>query len=231
MLVILLFTFKSAGMPVLLIAVIEGAIFLNFSFPAIRHQNLFFMGYLIVSSIQMGANIDYAIVISSRYLELRHEHRDAAGHRVPAADRREAITEALNFAFPTIITSGSMMTLAGDFIGQMTSDPCIAGIGQCLGRGTMISILLVMFVLPQILLIGDRIIEKTAFDVEMPVRMREESGTVVVNGTIRGTVNGTVIGVMNAIVRGDVNAVIVSGSMEKASGDNIPEIDVKEGAV
>ena len=95
----------------------------------------------------------------------------------------------------------------------------------------MISILLVMFVLPQILLIGDRIIEKTAFDVEMPVRMREESGTVVVNGTIRGTVNGTVIGVMNAIVRGDVNAVIVSGSMEKASGDNIPEIDVKEGAV
>ena len=230
-LVILLFTFKSAGMPVLLIAVIEGAIFLNFSFPAIRHQNLFFMGYLIVSSIQMGANIDYAIVISSRYLELRHEHRDAAGHRVPAADRREAITEALNFAFPTIITSGSMMTLAGVFIGQMTSDPCIAGIGQCLGRGTMISILLVMFVLPQILLIGDRIIEKTAFDVEMPVRMREESGTVVVNGTIRGTVNGTVIGVMNAIVRGDVNAVIVSGSMEKASGDNIPEIDVKEGAV
>ena len=230
-LIILLFTFKSAGLPVLLIAIIEGAIFLNFSFPTIMHQNLFFMGYLIVSSIQMGANIDYAIVISSRYIELRHEHRDASGKQMPAFSRKRSITEALNFAFPTIITSGSMMTLAGVFIGQMTSDPCIAGIGQCLGRGTMISIVLVMFVLPQILLIGDRIIEKTTFDVAMPVRMREESGTVVVNGTIRGTVNGTVIGVMNAVVRGDVKAVIVSGSMEKAEEKALPEftLDAEEG--
>ena len=83
-----------------------------------------------------------------------------------------------------------------------------------------------MFVLPQILLIGDRIIEKTTFDVAMPVRMREESGTVVVNGTIRGTVNGTVIGVMNAVVRGDVKAVIVSGSMEKAEEKALPEFAV-----
>ncbi|MCR5178089.1 MAG: MMPL family transporter [Lachnospiraceae bacterium] len=205
-LVILLFTFKSAGMPVLLIAVIEGAIFINFSFPTIMHENLFFMGYLIVSSIQMGANIDYAIVISSRYTDLRK-----------TMERKEAIIESLNFAFPTIITSGSMMILAGVFIGRMTSDPCIAGIGECLGRGTTISVFLVMFVLPQILLIGDRIIAKTAFDISTPVRTREEYGTVVVNGAIRGTVNGTVIGTMNAIVRGEVKAVVVSGSMENAS--------------
>ncbi|MCR5094418.1 MAG: MMPL family transporter [Lachnospiraceae bacterium] len=205
-LVILLFTFKSAGMPVLLIAVIEGAIFMNFSFPTLMHENLFFMGYLIVSSIQMGANIDYAIVISSRYTDLRK-----------TMDRREAIIESLNFAFPTIITSGSMMILAGVFIGQMTSDPCIAGIGQCLGRGTTISVFLVMFVLPQILLVGDRIIAATAFDVSMPVRTREEKGTVMVNGAIRGTVNGTVIGTMNAVVRGEVKAVVVSGTMENAS--------------
>lgn len=205
-LVILLFTFKSAGMPVLLIVVIEGAIFMNFSFPTLMHENLFFMGYLIVSSIQMGANIDYAIVISSRYTDLRK-----------TMDRREAIIESLNFAFPTIITSGSMMILAGVFIGQMTSDPCIAGIGQCLGRGTTISVFLVMFVLPQILLVGDRIIAATAFDVSMPVRTREEKGTVMVNGAIRGTVNGTVIGTMNAVVRGEVKAVVVSGTMENAS--------------
>ncbi|MCR5674080.1 MAG: MMPL family transporter [Lachnospiraceae bacterium] len=205
-LVILLFTFKSAGMPVLLIAVIEGAIFMNFSFPTIMKENLFFMGYLIVSSIQMGANIDYAIVISSRYTDLRK-----------TMERKEAIIESLNFAFPTIITSGSMMILAGVFLSQITSDPCIAGIGECLGRGTSISVVLVMFVLPQILLIGDRIIAATAFDVSMPIKTREEHGTVMVNGAIRGTVNGTVIGTMNAVVRGEVKAVVVSGTMENAS--------------
>lgn len=203
-LVILLFTFQSAGMPVLLIVVIEGAIFINFSFPTLRHQNLFFMGYLIVSSIQMGANIDYAIVISSRYMDLRK-----------SMDKKRAVAESLNFAFPTIITSGSMMTLAGVFIGRMTSDPCIAGIGECLGRGTLISIFLVMFVLPQILLIGDGIIAKTAFDIETPVHTREESGTLLINGTVRGTINGTVIGTMHAVVRGDANVILVSGSMEK----------------
>ena len=205
-LVILLFTFMSAGLPVLLIAVIEGAIFMNFSFPTLMKENIFFMGYLIVSSIQMGANIDYAIVISSRYTELRK-----------TIDRKEAIIESLNFAFPTIITSGSMMILAGVFLSQITSDPCIAGIGECLARGTSISVFLVMFVLPQILLIGDRIIQKTAFDVTMPVRTREEHGTIMVNGAIRGTVNGTVIGTMNAVVRGEVKAVVVSGTMENAS--------------
>ncbi len=213
-LVILLFTFKSAGMPVLLIAVIEGAIFMNFSFPKLMDKNLFFMGYLIVSSIQMGANIDYAIVISSRYTDLRK-----------TMGRKDAIIDSLNFAFPTIITSGAMMSLAGVFIGQMTSDPCIAGIGECLGRGTIISIILVMFVLPQILLIGDRIIAKTAFDIARPIRSREESGTVVVNGVVRGTINGTVIGTMNAVVRGDVNAVVVSGNIEKVSEEVAAQIE------
>ncbi len=203
-LVILLFTFKSAGLPVLLVAVIEGAIFINFGIPTITQTKLFFMGYLIVSSIQMGANIDYAIVISSRYIECRK-----------SMDRRNAVIEALNFGFPTIITSGSMMILAGVFIGQMTSDACIAGIGQCLGRGTTISVILVMFVLPQILIIGDGLIAKTTFELEHPVKTKEESGTVVINGAIRGTINGTVVGTMNAVVRGDVRAMVVSGKINK----------------
>ncbi len=223
-LVILLFTFQSAGMPVLLIVVIEGAIFMNFSFPTIMHQNLFFMGYLIVSSIQMGANIDYAIVISSRYMDLRKTR-----------DRKAAVSEALDFAFPTIITSGSMMTLAGVFIGRMTSDPCIAGIGECLGRGTLISIVLVMLVLPQILIVGDRIIAKTAFDIETPVHTREESGTLLIDGMVRGTINGTVIGTVHAVVRGEANVILVSGSMERQEDDGTPALieagtETEEGA-
>ena len=70
-LVVLLFTFKSAAMPLLLIIVIQGAIWINFSIPTFTKEPLFFMSYLVVSSIQMGANIDYAIVLSSRYLELK----------------------------------------------------------------------------------------------------------------------------------------------------------------
>ena len=99
------------------------------------------MSYLIVSSIQMGANIDYAIVISNRYIEMRKEK-----------GRKDSIIEALDFGFSTIISSGTMMVLAGFSIGMMSSDPAIVGLGQALGRGTLISIGLVLFVLPQILL-------------------------------------------------------------------------------
>jgi predicted RND superfamily exporter protein len=87
-LAVLLFTFKSAGMPVLLIIVIQGSIWINFSFPALMKSNLFFMSYLIVSSIQMGANIDYAIVISGRFMELKEK-----------MSKKEAIIETMNFAF------------------------------------------------------------------------------------------------------------------------------------
>ncbi len=203
-LIILLFTFKSVGMPLLQILVIEGSIFLNFSWPTVAHEKLFFMSELIVSSIQMGANIDYAIVISSRYQEVRGKE-----------DRKTAIIDAVNNAFPTIITSGSIMIFSGLFIGQMTSDACIASIGQCLARGTTISVVLVMFVLPALLVAGDKLISATAFEVYRPVRTRSERGTILVNGTIRGTINGTVVGSMNAIVKGDVNAVVVSGNIDK----------------
>ena len=69
--VILLFTFKSAGLPVLLVLTIQGSIWINFSVPVLTDTNLFFLSYLVVSSIQMGATIDYAIVITNRYLELK----------------------------------------------------------------------------------------------------------------------------------------------------------------
>ncbi|MBO6150076.1 MAG: MMPL family transporter [Clostridium sp.] len=214
-LVILLFTFKSVGMPLLLIAVIEGSIFINFSFPALMKENLFFISYLIVSSIQMGANIDYAIVIGSRYSECRK-----------TMGRKDSIIEAVNFAFPTIVTSGSILAIAGTVIGLLTSDGAIAGIGQCLGRGTLISMFLVLFVLPQILTLGDRIISKTAFSVARPIRSRDESGIIRVNGMIHGHIDGQVIGTVRAIVRGDVRASIVSGDIQKLAENEGQDIGI-----
>ena len=205
-LVVLLFTFKSVGLPLLQILVIEGAIFINFAIPVVFGWNIYFMSYLIVSSIQMGANIDYAIVISNRYIEMRKEK-----------GRKDSIIEALDFGFSTIISSGTMMVLAGFSIGMMSSDPAIVGLGQALGRGTLISIGLVLFVLPQILLFGDKFIAMTTFEMYRPVQMREERGDMLVNGVIRGTVNGTVAARVSGIIRGDASVALVSGSMDHVS--------------
>lgn len=203
--IILLFTFKSAGLPVLLIVVIQGSIWINFSVPTIQHESLYFLGYLIVNSIQMGANIDYAIVISSHYTDLKKEMRP-----------KEAIIAALNEAFPTIFTSGTILAVAGALIGVMTTNPVIATIGTCLGRGTVISIVLVMAVLPQILLIGDTIVERTSFDVKVPVDLsrvnRTASGNMRVSGRVRGYVNGVIDAEIKGTLNGTLNASVTSGT-------------------
>ena len=204
--IILLFTFKSAGLPVLLIVVIQGSIWINFSVPTIQHESLYFLGYLIVNSIQMGANIDYAIVISSHYSDLKKEMRP-----------KEAIIAALNEAFPTIFTSGTILAVAGALIGVMTTNPVIAAIGTCLGRGTVISIVLVMAVLPQILLIGDTIVERTSFDVKVPVDLsrvnRTASGNMRVSGRVRGYVNGVIDAEIKGTLNGTLKASVTSGTM------------------
>lgn len=203
--IILLFTFKSAGLPVLLIVVIQGSIWINFSVPTIQHESLYFLGYLIVNSIQMGANIDYAIVISSHYTDLKKEMRP-----------KEAIVAALNEAFPTIFTSGTILAVAGALIGVMTTNPVIAAIGTCLGRGTVISIVLVMAVLPQILLIGDTIVERTSFDVKVPVDLsrvnRTASGNMRVSGRVRGYVNGVIDAEIKGTLNGTLKASVTSGT-------------------
>ena len=212
-LMVLLFTFKSVGMPILLILVIQGSIWINFSVPAFTGTGLFFMSYLVVSSIQMGANIDYAIVIASRYQEIKN-----------TMSRKEAMIETLNFAFPTVLTSGTILMVSGILIGQMTSEAAIVGIGQSLGRGTILSMLLVLFVLPQILLVGGKVVDKTSFAVPKPMlRRREATGRVFVDGVVSGEIHGTVSGIMRANVDGDVQLNVVSGSVTQEPAGRIPE--------
>ena len=149
--IILLFTFTNYSIPLILVATIQTSIWINFSIPAVTGTGMFFLSYLIVSSIQMGATIDYAIVITSRYTAYRKEN----------VDKRTAIIKTLNESFPTIITSGTIMTSAGFVIGQITSNPVIASLGTTLGTGTLTSIILVMLILPQFLYVFDGIINKT----------------------------------------------------------------------
>lgn len=206
--IILLFTFQSAGLPILLIIVIQGSIWINFAVPTLMDEPLYFLGYLIVNSIQMGANIDYAIVISSHYSELKKK-----------MESKEAIVEALNSSFPTIFTSGSILASAGVLISKMTTNPVIAAIGECLGRGTIVSIILVFFVLPQILVLGDKIIEKTSFKIEAPIgkNMQSTSGTMALNGRVRGKINGYVDGEFKGVLTGQLNALV--STKEEKGGD------------
>ena len=210
-LVVLLFTFNSAGMPVLLMLVIQGSVWMNFSYPTLAHKDVFFLTQLVVSSIQMGANIDYAIVIASRYSE-----------NIKTMDRKAAIIEAMNFAFPTILTSGTILAVSGILISFITTECTINGIGEALGRGTIISIVLVMFVLPQLLVLGGKLLEKTSFSVPNVTRGVRGSGMVVVDGLIIGEVRGTVNGVFRGTVDGFVDVRLLSGRAQRPAPPTPP---------
>ena len=204
LIIVLLFTFQSVGLPILLILVIQGSIWINFSFPGMAQKPIFFLSYLIVTAIQMGANIDYAIVISSWYNELKAE-----------MSRRDAIVQALNLSFPTVLTSGSILSSAGFLIAQITTEPAIVGIGECLCRGTLISMFLVMFILPQILFLGDGIVERTRFDLKVPEVARSAHGTVYVNGRVRGRISGVVDAQIQGVIYGDVSGMLETGAYQK----------------
>lgn len=197
--VILFFTFQSAGLPILLVLTIQGSIWINFTVPVLQGQTVFFIAYLIVSAIQMGATIDYAIVISSRYMLLKQQ--------MPIKD---AMVESLNQAFPTIFTSGSILTCAGFLIGEIASDATVASIGVALGRGTLISIMLVLLVLPQILLLGDFIIEKTALTMNLSRPQKEVAGKVRVTGHVRGYVQGEIDADIQGVFQGQMKVSVDS---------------------
>ncbi|MBQ8831194.1 MAG: MMPL family transporter [Oscillospiraceae bacterium] len=212
--IVLLFTFKSVGLPVLLIVVIQGSIWINYSFPTLTDTPLYFLGYLIVQSIQMGANIDYAIVISSHYQEKK-----------AYMPHKEAIVHAVNSAFPTVFTSGTMMAAAGLLIGNMSAQPVIAILGVCIGRGTIISMLLVLTVLPSILVLGDSIINRTSFKFKkITPPSLNTSGVMYVSGRIKGSVAGELDGKFTGVIRGDVAATISTDtkaeSLEEGGEEN-----------
>lgn len=207
LLLILMFTFRSAGVPVILVLAIQGSVWINFTFPVITDSRLYFLAYLVVSSIQMGATIDYAIVFTNRYLELKEE-----------MNKKDAAATALNQSFPTILTSGSILTLASFLIGFISTNAIISALGMALGRGTLISIIIVMMVLPQIVLMCDKLIEKTSFAKkavdEQKAARREMSGLIMVNGRIRGNVSGFVDGMFYGMIKGDVDARIELGDRD-----------------
>ena len=184
-------------------------IWINFSVPTLTGEPLYFLGYLIVNAIMMGANIDYAIVISSHYQELKAH-----------MPHKQAIVHALNAAFPTVFTSGTIMASSGMVIGNLSAQPVVSIMGLCLGRGTVISIFLVLFVLPAFLVLGDSIIERTSFRLKaIETKTRAATGTVRVQGHVRGYINGIVDAEINGIIHGQLNASLSTDSQLEEGGD------------
>ena len=81
-----------------------------------------------------------------------------------------------------------------------------------------------MFVLPQILLVGDKVIEKTAFVMNMPIRTKNATGLIKVDGLVRGKIDGTVTGAMNAIIKGNVSAYVEAGNVTELTEDEYLEL-------
>ena len=147
-LLIVAISFRSLRMPLLLVFVIEGAIWITMGISRLFGQPIFFISYLICLSIQMGATIDYGILLSDQYRSRRAE----------GLEPRDALVNALKRALPTILTSGVILILAGFFVGKLCSIYYIYSIGLLVSRGALVSALLVLTLLPALLLLGDRFV-------------------------------------------------------------------------
>lgn len=143
---VLLLSMRSFVLPVVLVLTIETAIWLNLSIPYISGQHIFYIAYLIISSIQLGATVDYAILMTDRYCENRRR-----------MDTRECIAETVSNTAASILTSGVVLSAAGLLLGNFSTHGLLAQLGKLLGIGTICSLLCVLLVLPGLLRLTDRL--------------------------------------------------------------------------
>lgn len=150
---VVMFSFKLVAIPVIIMIPIEVAIFINMAVPYIKGDTMIFMGYIIVSCIQLGATVDYAILTTNNYLECRKQ-----------AEKREAAIQALNMSIPAILTSGSILTIVGYILYNISSVAAIGDLGHLIGRGAWMSMLLVCTLLPAFLVLFDNILMDNEFE-------------------------------------------------------------------
>lgn len=148
-LLVLIITFQSFIIPILLVFTIEGAIWTTLSVSYFQGEDIFFFCYIVIGAIQLGATIDYAIILTTNYQKYRVDF-----------DKREALRKALHISIPSILTSGTILTVAGFAIAFVSSQASIVSVGSFLGRGTLISMLYVVTVLPSMLFTFDGLIIK-----------------------------------------------------------------------
>ena len=147
---IILISTRSILIPIILIGVIQGSIYVNMVFPYIFDQPMIFVGYLLVSSILLGATIDYAILLSDRYVE----------HRA-TMNKFDAMRHAVSNSSRSLITSAGILTFAGFALGIVSGMPATSLFGMTIGRGGLCAFVLVLVLLPQLLILLDTPIRYT----------------------------------------------------------------------
>ena len=130
--------------------VIEASIWINLGLPYFSGTSLFYIGYLIISTVQLGATIDYAILFTDRYLEFRRKMLKKAAAR-----------QTIKACTLSILTSSLVLTLAGTILGQVSTNGVLSQLGTLIGRGAVLSFVLVIFVLPSLLILFDGLIRRT----------------------------------------------------------------------
>ncbi|MGF3226052.1 efflux RND transporter permease subunit [Facklamia sp. P12932] len=150
--IVLAISFKSIIIPFILVLSIETAVWINLATPYFTDQVLFYFSYLLVGAIQLGATVDYAILLARRYLENRER-----------LERKAAIIETISNVTVSIMTSGSAIVLVGSLLGYITTHGILMQLGRLLARGSVFSILIVLFVLPGLLYLFDKPIEKLTY--------------------------------------------------------------------
>ncbi|MGN1036797.1 MAG: RND family transporter, partial [Ruminococcus sp.] len=148
--VVLLLTLKSISLPVILVIAIETAIWLNIAVPYFSDSKVFYIAYLIISSIQLGATVDYAILMTDRYMEFRR-----------TMPKKEAVSKTVSTVTVSILTSGSVLTVVGLLLGKFSTHGLLAQLGMFIGIGAIFSLAIVFFVLPALLCIFDGLIRRT----------------------------------------------------------------------
>lgn len=165
--VVVMFSFRSVLIPIITMIPIEVAIFINMAVPYIAGETMIFIGYIIVSSIQLGATVDYAILTTNNYIACRKE-----------LDKNAAAVETLKRSIPSILTSGSILTIVGYILYHVSSIAAIGDMGHLIGRGAILSMILVCTLMPALLVLGDRILMNSELDMirEFFRKRRERRG-------------------------------------------------------
>lgn len=147
--IVLLFTMKSIFLPIALVLSIETAVWINMAFPYFSGKPIFYIAYLIISSIQLGATVDYAILFTNSYREFRQ-----------TLNKKQSVIQTVSTCTVSVITSGSVLTVVGFLLGFISTHGLLSQLGFMLGRGTLCSLIIVLFVLPGLLYIFDKLFIK-----------------------------------------------------------------------
>ncbi len=147
--IVLILTLRSVVLPVILVLSIEAAIWINLAVPYFAGDSIFYIAYLIISSIQLGSTVDYAILMTDRYRENR-----------ASLPKKEAVVKTVSDVTVSIITSGSVLTVVGLLLGFISSNQLLAQLGIFIGRGAVLSLVIVLFVLPGLLYLFDSLTVK-----------------------------------------------------------------------